>query len=294
MTPTTTERPPPIPPLPDVADVPRDSAVELAATAALILSDVQQWAPAAVAAVDFHGAAELRRSLSPITNMIYRRNLSKTATLDVQYASRIVERTLGQTLRAGQELGLVRTRGGRGNPAAHDVRDIIGTRSLIGIYRLAAVSGDEFETAIEAARATGSLAIEVLLGVLGDDVSLNESQRAQRDRIAQLAAEGRTTKQIAEAIGVKPNRVSALARRYGIPIPADAATRRMRRINPTRIITEAIPTLDGLGVAAQLLAADDYAALDPIQAKEWARQLSDALTPIMHMQRALDARGKES
>ena len=291
--PSTPKRPdpPPLPTIPVLADLPRESAVETVAVAAQILANVQKWAPAAVEAVDFMGAADLRRKLAPIAVTIYRRALSKAAALDAQEALRRVERVSGLTALEGQKLGLVRPQRQGNKAPGMSTREIgLDTNKA---YPLAAPTEEEFEAAIQRGRDRGSLAFDNLLGALGEG-QLTEVQQAQRDRLAELAADRFSTAQIAEQMDMGARNVAALAKRYGIEILGDAGITRARSIDPIRVITESIPTLDGVGAAAKQVDLADIAGLDPAQAKDWARQMWDALTPTMALRAALRNRGKEA
>jgi len=283
--------PPPLPTIPPLTDVPRDSAVDTVRLAADLLAVVQKWAPDAVAAVDFMGAAELRRHLAPVASTIARRGLSKEAALDAQHAVRLVERVIGLTVRRGQELGLVRPwRQGNHSPGVA-TRDI--GADVTKAYRLADVTDAEFDAAVQRGRDRGSLAYDHLVGHLGVE-HLTDVQREQRDRIVELAADRYSTRQIAAAMELGPRRLADLARQYGIDIPGDAGLQKTRGIDPIRVITESIPTLDGVGSACKQVDLTDVAALDAAQAKDWAAQMWAALTPIMALRAALRNRGKEA
>jgi hypothetical protein len=284
--------PPPIPQMPTANDVPRGSAVDAEIMAATMLAAVQAWAPKALAAGDYRGAGELRRRLGPVAATIYRRKLSATATLDAQQAARIVDRVAGRTVRDGQAAGEIYVRSTSGKRNRIPVADIVGHNDRSGLYRLGEATEEEFQAAIASARASGSLAMETVVGHLGIK-DLTPRQQAQRDRIAEMAEQGFTSRQIAAELKIKPMRVSALSRRYGITIHGDSVSRNTRNLDPIRIITETIPIIDGLAHGARQLADDDIARIDPAQAKDWARQLGQALGPVAALQRSLRDRGKE-
>jgi len=285
--------PPPVPQMPSVDDVPRSSAVDAEIMAATVLHTVQAWAPLAMAAGDFRGAGELRRRVGPVAALLYRRKLSQTATLDAQLAARIVDRVAGRTVRQGQAAGTIYIRSTSGKRNRIPVGDIIGHNDRSGVYRLGEATEEEFQRAVASARASGSLAMEVLVGHLGI-TDLTPNQRAQRDRIAELAERGFTSRQIADDMKIKTARVNVLARRFRIAIPSDSVSRNTRNLDPIRIITETIPIIDGLAHGARQLDADDIARIDPAQAKDWARQLGQALTPVSALHRSLRDRGKEA
>lgn len=292
MAPPTTKQPStvPIPALPTVEDVPRNSAVDAEIMAATLLSTVQKWAPLAIAASDFHGAGEMRRLVSPVATKIMRRQISKTATLDAQYAARIVDRVVGKTIAEGMAAGAIRSR--HSYSGSVGVHEIIGVGDRSGIMRLAAATESEFLAAIRASRETGSLGLEALVGHLGTE-SLTPKQQAQRERILELASEGYTSRQIAGEINVSAHRVAELARRYGVTIAGDAVSRNTRTLDYVRIITEVIPIIDGVASAATQLNPADIAKISPAQAKDWAQQMGKVLAPVAALQRSLRDRGKE-
>lgn len=290
MTPPKVDHHVPLPALPDVEDVPRNSVVDVEIMAATLLATVQKWAPRAVAAGDFRGAGELRRRLSPVVMQIYRYNISRSAVLDAQQALRTADRVAGITVRAGQQAGLIRSHG-QSKGTRLSVGEILGGNDRSGIYHLAGVTDAEFTAGIARARAAGGLSMESLVGHLG--IPLNPTQQAQRDRIAELAARGSTSRQIAAEMQVRPGRVTELAKRYGLTIHGDVMSRNTHVLNPTRIITEIIPIIDGAGSAAEQLDAADITAIPPEQAREWARQLRRVLTPVIRLQRLLADHGKE-
>ncbi len=301
-------QPPPLPELPALGSVPRDSAVATVQMAAQILDAVQTWAPLARDAMDWNGAVSTRRAVSSLSDLITRRALSKGAVLDAQHAVRIAERTVGQTVRAGQAAGLIRARGQGGpNVPALTTREVVGN-GLDTVYRLADdVTDEQFDAAIETARDRGSCSFDHVFGALGID-KLSEVDKARRDKIVKYAAQGNSTRQIADLLDVSPERAGTLIRRYQVDVPADAAgiaaqlpdravnrrhAARSRAIDYTRVISEIISTLDGVAASARLVGPDAIDAVDPAQAADWSAALWDACVPILHMRKGLDNRGNK-
>jgi hypothetical protein len=137
--------------LPRLVDLPRDSAVQMNATATAVLSVVRRWSGETVASGDWAEAARLRRVLRPMVATITRRRLSTESIADAQQAARIVDRTLGATIAAGIECGRV------GPPASGypSIRELTGGDPISPLYRLAELSDDEFEAACARSRAHG-------------------------------------------------------------------------------------------------------------------------------------------
>jgi hypothetical protein len=138
--------------LPRLVDIPRDSAVDMNAVAARILSAVREWYPGAVAEVDFTGAARLRRMLKPIVATITRRRLSNEAIADVQQAARIVDRTLGLTIADGIDRGQV---GPASKGTGPNIRDLTDGDVIGPLYRLADLADEAFDAALTRSRVHG-------------------------------------------------------------------------------------------------------------------------------------------
>lgn len=280
---------PPTPWLPDPGDVPED-AVDAEIMAATLLSNMQTWAPKAVASGDFMGVADLRRRLGKVTIAIFRRNFSQSANLDAQNASRIADRALGLALHDAQKAGLVRGKRHQSRSAIK-VKDVLGNSDRAPMYRLA-VPQEEFDEAVRRARASGSLSITAVIAELPTPLTLD--QEARRARIDELAEQGWSSRQISKELNIGAGTIRDLARKFNITIHADVVSRNTRLLDPARIVTEAIPTIDGVGAAAQQLDEEDIVKIDPAQAKEWARQLREALIPVLALQRTLRERGRKA
>lgn len=283
--------PPPRPYLPTIHDAARGDIDDTEIIASKALAAVQAWSPAAIAAADFHGAADVRRRMGPITSLIYRRSLSPAAVLDAQEALRWTERTLGLCILAGQELGLVRQQRKPGHSGMTPVKELVSGGDVDRCYRMAAPTDDAFRAGIIKARENGSVSYENLLGALGGD-ELTDRQRQQRDTIAAMAAEGHTTRQIAATLSIGVDRTGDLARKWAIEIPADAQVGKTRKIDPLRAVTEIVPTLEGIGSVTRLVDRDDVALMGRDQAKALSTAMWDALTPIFALQRQLRDHGK--
>ncbi len=101
------------------------------------------------------------------------------------------------------------------------------------------------------------------------------SGRQQRaDLIADLAAQGYSSRQMPEQVGVAEESVRQIARDFGIEIPADKATFRTRHINSTSVVANTVSALEGLVMGVELI---DYDALDLQEASQWAASLKDSL-----------------
>lgn len=301
------ETPPP-PPWPEnvegipiPSDVPRDSAADTARIAAHLLALVIGYrerirphleaTPPTVDTAAVWQAADTRRRVAVVADMIARRKLSVGGTMDAQHALRLAERIAGLTLAAGQRAGVVRTKATANTKDTRllAVRDVLGS-AVSNCRNMGAPDDAAFTAAIEAARDRGAVTYDNVMAALGTD-NLTDAARAQRQVMAALAADGHSSGQIGRALGIATERVVELARRYGVAIPADDVLKRTPRIDPARIITEVIAMLDGAGSSARLVTAQDIEALDRDQCRDWARELFEHTKYVLQVRRWLDDRG---
>ena len=110
-------------------------------------------------------------------------------------------------------------------------------------------------------------------------------QRAQE--ISGLTAEGNNSAQIGALIGVTPEYVRKLARKYDIPIPGDVNPRRLAlKIKPKRVIEEICFALDGCVTGINLM-RNDLGQITPTDAQIWVDEFSTSLKPINKLHRTL-------
>lgn len=105
------------------------------------------------------------------------------------------------------------------------------------------------------------------------DKSLDNSRAgvAQRKKdIADMAARGFSTHQIAETIGVGASRVSEIAKREGIVIHADRVVAGTKRHDPNRIVDTIVTDAENLTAGAELVA---FAELDAERLNAWIESL---------------------
>ncbi len=105
-----------------------------------------------------------------------------------------------------------------------------------------------------------------------------------RELIAELAGHGMTSHQIAARLGIKDDRVRAMAREHGITIRADVVMGRSRRLDSNRIAREAVHALEGLAMSVELA---DLAEIDPVQVPEWSASLARSLRVLTRFARQL-------
>lgn len=93
---------------------------------------------------------------------------------------------------------------------------------------------------------------------------------ARRDRIRQMAEEGYTSRQIAEAIGQSHDGTRDWLRKEGVDVPGDRATRHTKRHDSTRIVETIVMDAEHLTAGVNLI---DFSTLDRGRIGEWAESL---------------------
>jgi hypothetical protein len=264
--------------------------------------------------------AEARSQAEAVRVYTMQKQLGRDAQLAAAEIVRRAERGIGVAIRRGQEAGEIRCRGrhggrGAGNgadstisrPGPADYASITELRGNgAGIYHLTdGVSEEEFEAALAAAKAEDNLSRANVVRQIRDHrdpapgragagdapapAAPCDNGRAEvppgdrRELIAGLAGHGMTSRQIAGRLGIKDDKVRAIARQHGITIRADAVAGR-RRLDSTRIAREAVHALEGLAMSVQLA---DLAEIDPALVPEWAESLAASLRVLSRFARQL-------
>jgi hypothetical protein len=273
----------------------------------------------ALAAGAIERIAEVRSQAEAVRVYTRQKQLGREAELAAAEIVRRAERGVGAAIRRAQAQGQIAKRGdrgGRGAPGVYggnpgDTRgDHLGSAAPFfkhpseraGAYAMAdAVSEEEFEAALAAARAEGNLSRANVVRKIrkrgcrptpgpGAPVpaSAGESTASGTDHqelIAVHAAHGMSSHQIASRLGIGDQLVRQIARTYGIEIPADVVTGRTRRPDANRIVRETAYALEGLAMSVQLA---DPAGLDPALAAEWAASLARSIRVLSKFVRQLN------
>lgn len=100
---------------------------------------------------------------------------------------------------------------------------------------------------------------------------------ARKNRLIELAAEGHTTRQIAEDLGLGEERVRRIAKDADVEIIADRHVARSRRHDSTRIVEQIVMAAENVTAGVELI---DFEELDPARIGEWASSLERALWSI--------------
>lgn len=243
--------------------------------------------------------------------------LSKEIQQDAQEMVRRAEYALGKSIRKGQAEGTIRTRGQRAPQSAYvrdrfgavehvqagadnaatclpNVRDIAPDFYDNGsqLAHLADLQPDQLDAALSDARAEGNLSRANVLrkaravednpvtapSSAGVGTTRSPALRQKRaDLIADLAAQGYSSRQMPAQVGVSEGTVRKIAGDHGIEIPADRSQNRTRRINSTDVVVNTATALEGLVMGIELI---DYQAVDPAQASQWADSLTASIRTL--------------
>lgn len=278
----------------DLAPVNPSSAVAVTS----YLERARTWLATAVEQTGPEQIAMAKAEIATAAEATKQLGLSKEIQLDAQEMVRRAEYALGKAIRKGQAEGTIRRPGeitrshDRWNGTDHQTTNSIkaspsdfapkgelaGPRGEDGIYAMAdgAPDPDDFDAAIEEAKAEGNLSrANVVRKVKKQTGPTTRDQRA--DLIADLAAQGYSSRQMPEKVGVTEETVRQIAREYDIEIPADKAIRKTRRHNSQRIASETVAALEGLAMGVRLI---NYDELDPGEMRRWADSLTDSMSEL--------------
>lgn len=273
--------------------VPVDTTSEVAVTD--YLTRARDWLSRAVDETGPEQIAAAKAEIATAAEATKQLGLSKEIQLDAQEMVRRAEYALGKAIRKGQAEGTIRTHGDGGRTTQARLRgvtteskpgptDFAAPHELTGqggrndgIYGISdGVLEVTFEAALDAAKAEGNLSrANVVRKVKGQSPPQTRDERA--DIIADLAARGFSSRQMAPKVGVRDDRVREIARAYSIDIPADKVIGKTRRIDHTAAVESAVTELDNW---ASSLTFIDFAEVDFTEADEWVSSLTNSLTEL--------------
>lgn len=141
---------------------------------------------------------------------------------------------------------------------------------------LADVEPEQFDKAIDEAKAEGNLSRANVVRKVKQHVSPN-TRDSRADLIADLAAQGYSSRQMPIKVGVTEESVRKIARDFDIDIPADRSIGRTRRINSTQVVVNTATALEGLLAGIELVDFDD---LDLDETGQWAASLTDSVKKL--------------
>lgn len=113
-----------------------------------------------------------------------------------------------------------------------------------------------------------------------EDVLKKLSRAAVEARVAkacEMAADGYTSRQIAEAIGIAPDSFTHFRKRHGVVVPADAIVGKTHRHDSDRMVSESVATLEGVAMTLDLVGHPADAGIDPAKLDGWVTSLTASL-----------------
>jgi len=268
------------------------------------LEETRHWLHAASQFGGPAPVAQVRQWAADVEGMVRRRKLDTSVELDSAEILRRCERALGTTIRNGQAQGLIASKTNPGNrPRKSYLRNgrlvrvsstptkvLASPREFIPAkqntheaYMLSdGVTDETFDKVITAARAMENLSRANVLRLLADSNKIVEDlTRAPRwqkaERIAQLAEDGISSRQIGEMLGITDETIRSIAREFKVDIPADKIIARTRRHDSNRIVTQTIDTLGSLVLGLDLV---DYDDLDPAELSQWVTSMDESFRAL--------------
>lgn len=251
--------------------------------------------------------ANLKAKVATVATATKELGMSKEAQELAVEAVRRAEWALGRAIRKGQEEGTVSTKGSnsglRGSVLSTEPEaspsDFASDLELYdrpsqgkaGILTIGEASPDEFDAAIEEAKAEGNLSRANVARKIkrNKPAEAKPSGRAAKaDLLRELAAKGYTSHQMCKELDyARADQVRELAREYDIDIPADRVRGKAHRFNHQRVLDNVTEAVE---VAAISLRDIDPAQLD----KDEALERLDSLTASIRALSKATNRIKES
>jgi hypothetical protein len=102
-----------------------------------------------------------------------------------------------------------------------------------------------------------------------------EAVKDRWEAVADLAAQGYSSRQIASKVDLNDETVRREARRRDIDIPADLVVGRTRRINSTDVVANIVAAYETANAA---VSAINWSEVDPSEAQEWVSSLTESIS----------------
>ena len=267
-----------------------------------MLDQARQWLERAKeSTTPARDVAEFKAFVATVAEAAKQKKLSEEIQLDAVEMVRRSERALGVAIREGQERGeIVKSGdiggGGRGGEVAALSRmsfrndldrpgDFAPSNELsTGIYPMTDnVTDEQFEAGLSIAKDQGNLSRANVVRKVTEIASFKDQQADRWQRVAELAATGNTSSQIAREVGMSEDGLRASARKKGITFPADKLTNH-KRIDPLYVIEQIVLGIEMTDVSMQLV---DFQNVTPAQAVEWLQRLGTGMRAVRQLQTKL-------
>ena len=254
-----------------------------------MLDQARTWLAHAVeSSAPAQDIANFKAFIATAAETARRLKVSKEIQVDAEVMVRRSERALGQAIRSGQERGEIAANGerlNRGLPNEKTSADefFSGGGETSNVYALTDdVTDDDFNTALDRAQGEQNVSRANVVRKVREVQSGAEVQTAKWARVAEMAASGHASAQIARELGVGESGIRQGARDRGIDIRADRVLGRIHRLDSNRIIRESASALENIISGLALINPDD---IDPEEAQQWTDSLTasrDALSKAIH------------
>lgn len=276
----------------------------------LACTRAKEWLTQAVDRGDIDQIVNMKSQAEAIRVYSAQKQLGKDAELAAAEIVRRAERGLGVTIRRAQDAGemmrrgQVRTRANQWGPVGEDAdssisnlpspKSIISTHEASDVYAVTDdVTDEQFEEAIESAKVDGNLARANVVREVAK-VKAGETLPGRVASARRMAAEGHTTDQIAEALGLGRPGARKFCERHGIDVHADKTVAGTRRTDSNRIVDGTVMTLVGIDSGLDRI---DYGALDGDLFAGWLSVLKasrKSLTTLINsLEKEQSSRGSE-
>lgn len=277
-----------------------EQSADPAAYVTLACERAKAWLANALEHGDIEQIVELKSRAEAIRIYTQQKELGIDAELSAAEIVRRAERGIHVAVAAARESGeLLRPGQTARRPGAHQVSEGNSVKTLadVGVAKddlaktapLAKVTDEQFEGALAEAREEKNLTrANLVRKVQGQAGFLSAAQKIEH--IRELAATGRSSRQIGPLLGISDDRVRWLARQNDIDIPADRVIARTHQIDPERVIRETVHTLEGIEYGINLLTAADYDQFDRGLISDWLDALAEPVRAIRQMTRELQRR----
>ena len=236
--------------------------------------------------------AELRDAMNKCSAISeYLRLTATEGTARVETAKRRLE------VRVGVLLGPPAPRSETGRGRTSDRNQEIDS-ATVSAFRAMAADTETVEEVIAASTDTAPPSRRKVMDAIKskrkppseEDVLKRLSRAAVEQRVTtakRMAAEGYTSRQIAEAIDVAPGSFTEFKKRHGVTVPADAVVGKTRHHDANRMVTETVHTLEGVAMTVGLVGDPTDAGLDAQLIEGWVTSLRSSLTVLTQFSKQL-------
>lgn len=260
-----------------------DALEDPAAGIILSCERAKAWLAEALAGDHIEQIVELKAQAEAIRHYSIAKQLGHDAELSAAEVVRRAERGIGLAIKKGQAAGCISKSGQ--HPANNDSRKtvesfgITRTTLAVGPYVMADAPDEAFEAAIKEGKAARNLSRRSVVRKLK-----NQAGPDRWAKLADLAADGHSSSQIAKELGVGREQVRRQAKSRGIEIHADRIVGRTKRIDSNRILREFVATLESLVPSCDMI---DIESVKPDVLTDCLAALDDALREINKLRKRL-------